>query len=149
MTSATTPNDEAVEREIDALMRTYERMVEAKDASGLAALYAQDARFLAADAPAAEGREAIRRAIQGFFDAGYQSMRLGTVQLDAIEDVVIKQGTFEAVLATEGGPVTVVGKDIEILRRRDDGEWEFVVDIFNLDVPLDRLLHRTSTARRH
>ena len=120
---------------VNAVMHEYERLFEEQDASGIAALYAEDARYLPPNASAVEGRAAIQQAIQHSFEAGWRTLRLRTVRLDVVDDLAIKQGAFEATLAAAAGTVTVVGKDIEVLRRQPGGSWRFVGDIFNLDAP--------------
>ena len=122
---------------IAAASREFEKFVEKQDAKGLAELYVDDARFLPPDVPALEGKAAIAAAFQGFFEAGYKTIKLGAVNTEIIGDTAIHQGTYEGKGTTpDGQDFTDVGKTVEIYKKQQDGSWKFTIDMFNRDAPL-------------
>ena len=105
----------------------------AKDWDALAALYTEDAVMMAPDAPAIEGRAAIREFFVAF--PPVESMQLNQIEVEGRGDLAFVRGAFTMTLESDEGPVEQVGKYLEIRRREADGVWRLHVDIFNIDQP--------------
>src|SRR5262245_39543153 len=67
--------------EVLAIARAWEKCAGARDASGIAALYTEDATLLPPGQPAITGRQDIEAFWQGFFDAGASDARLTSVRI--------------------------------------------------------------------
>ena len=122
--------------DIRAVDDAYEKAVANQDVSAVLELYTADARLLAPGAPLAKGRDAIRPIMQGFLDAGAQSLELKTVELDDRGDVVIEVGAYTLGIAPpDGDPITDVGKYLQVFARQADGSFLIAFDAFNSDLP--------------
>jgi uncharacterized protein (TIGR02246 family) len=76
---STTVADQQIE--IRTLIETWEKCANTKDASGIAAMYAEDATLLPPGQPAIKGRENIQAFWQGFFDAGASDAKLKSAEI--------------------------------------------------------------------
>lgn len=126
----------ATRDEIEAIDQAYSKAAANRDTDGIVRLYAPDAMFLSPNAPLAEGRKAIEAVIQGYFDAGAQSLELETIVLDDQGDLVVEVGRYTLGLQPPGGdPVTDVGKYLQVFKRQADGSFAITYDCFNSDLP--------------
>jgi uncharacterized protein (TIGR02246 family) len=99
------------------------------------AFYARDAVLLPPNQPAAEGRENIRRVLQGLMDSGVSSIKLETTVTETAGDLAYGRGRYTlSINPPEGAPMTDVGKYV-VVYRRQGGTWRAVADIFNSDQP--------------
>jgi len=122
--------------EIRAIDDAYEKAVANQDINAVGALYAADAKLLAPNAPMATGRAEIQALLQGFLDAGAQSLELNTVETDDLGDTVIEVGTYRLGLQPPGGdPITDEGKYLQVFKRQSDGSFQLAYDAFNSDLP--------------
>jgi len=122
--------------DIRAVDDAYEKAVANQDISAVVELYTSDARLLAPGAPLVQGRDAIKMILQGFIDAGAQSLELNTVELDDHGDVAIEVGTYKLGIAPpEGEPITDVGKYLQVFKSQSDGSFQIAYDAFNSDQP--------------
>ena len=118
---------------IEAVTSSWSEAMNAKDWDALAALYTEDAVMMAPDAPAIEGRAAIREFFVAF--PPVESIQLDALDVDGRGDLAFVRGTYIMTLVSEEGPVEDVGKYLEIRRREADGTWRLYADIFNSDLP--------------
>jgi len=108
--------------ELDRVLRDYERAWTARDAAGLAALFADDGFVLANTRPPARGRDAIRQAYAG---AG------GPLALRALAHATQGDvGWIVGAFAREKGAEDI-GKFVLALRRSADGRWLIAADMDN------------------
>jgi ketosteroid isomerase-like protein len=141
--AACAPQGPAVDvaAETEALRATaarYNAAVEALDAAGMAAFYADDCRSMPPNEATLVGPAAMQAfveevsAIEGF-----------AVALDP-PDVVVGAGgdvgyTVGTVQITAPGPdgelATTNGRDVHIWRKEADGTWKLVIDIWNSETP--------------
>ena len=99
------------------------------------AFYAHDAVLLPPNQPAAEGRENIRRVLQGLMDSGVSSIKLETTVTGTAGDLAYGRGRYTLSINPPGGaPITNVDKYV-VVYRRQGGTWRAVADIFNSDQP--------------
>jgi ketosteroid isomerase-like protein len=108
--------------ELERVLRDYERAWEARDAAGLAALFAEDGLVLASSRPPVRGREAIREAYAGA--GGPLALRALAWATEGPVGYII--GAFGRV---KGGEDT--GKFVLALRRGSDGRWLIAADMDN------------------
>ena len=108
--------------ELDRVLRDYERAWAARDAAGLAALFAEDGFVLANTRPPARGRDAI---LQAYGTAG------GPLALRALAHATQGDvGWIVGAFAREKGAEDL-GKFVLALRRGADGRWLIAADIDN------------------
>ena len=120
------------------LQAAYTAGVLAGDADARAAVFAEDAVWWGPDAPAIEGRAAIRAAIEPTAGTTVNDFTTTSLETDGYGDVAFDRGTFTETYVSEGmeEAVTVSGKYVLIIRRQADGSWLWTVGIFNFDAPL-------------
>jgi ketosteroid isomerase-like protein len=107
---------------LDRVLREYERAWESKDASGLAALFAEDGFVLSGGTPPVRGRAAIQKLYTG---------RGGPLALRTF--FFATEGSIGYILggfAREAGQPDS-GKFTLTLRKGDDGRWLIVSDMDN------------------
>ena len=112
----------ALPPELDRVLRDYERAWQAKDAAGLAALFAEDGFVLASNRPPVRGREAIRAAYAGA--GGPLALRALAFSTEGPVGYII--GAFGR---TKDGEDS--GKFVLALRRGADGRWLIAADMDN------------------
>jgi ketosteroid isomerase-like protein len=96
--------------------------------------YDAHAKVLPANGPIAEGRDAII----AFFTnlPRFSLFKTDDVEIDGDGTVAYVRGTYTVTLnPPDSEPFTDTGKYIEVWRKRPDGSWRCVLDIFNSDLP--------------
>ncbi len=116
-------------------MESFAQVIRASDWAALAALYTEDAVFMAPNAPAVEGRAAIRAWLEPFPPIEYEGT---VVEIDGRGDLAFVRGNYSETYTVEGAPEPIhhAGKYVEIWRRQPDGSWLIAVEIWNSDLPL-------------
>jgi uncharacterized protein (TIGR02246 family) len=122
---------------LDAFRDAWVAAYNSGDADAVANLYADDAVNLPQGQPTVIGRGFIRDGIAAQLATGATTV---TVTADATQvsgNLAFDSGTYSTVVrpATGGGPVTVTGRYIVILRRQTDGSWKMVRGIDNSPTP--------------
>jgi uncharacterized protein (TIGR02246 family) len=118
----------AIEAAVEAFMAAFNR----GDATGLAALYTEDAKLLPPNADFVTGRAAVQAFWQAVMDMGVKSAQLTTDELEDHGDTAIEVGRFK--LFGEGEQEIDQGKYIVIFKQVD-AEWKLHRDIFNSSNP--------------
>jgi ketosteroid isomerase-like protein len=108
--------------ELDRVLRDYEKAWQARDAAGLAALFAEDGFVLASSRPPVRGREAIRAGYAGA--GGALALRALAYSTEGRVGYIV--GAFGRVKGGEDS-----GKFVLALRRGDDGRWLIAADMDN------------------
>jgi ketosteroid isomerase-like protein len=121
---------------LNDLRDTYVQAVLAGDADAAAAMYADNAIVMPADAPAIEGRAAIRA--YEAEEAAPQDFTLTSVEIDGRGGLAYDRGTWSwtGVVVDTAEAVTLTGKYVSISRKQADGSWLVTVDIWNADAPI-------------
>ena len=117
----------------------YNAAVEALDASGMAAFYADDSRSM----PPNEATRVGPAGMQEFVEE-LSTIEGFAVTLDPPEVVVGAGGdvgyTVGNIQITAPGPdgelTTTNGRDVHIWHKQADGTWKLVIDIWNPETPL-------------
>jgi uncharacterized protein (TIGR02246 family) len=103
----------------------------AKDAAGIAALYAEDAMVMPPNAAAVKGRAAIQSFWKGMVDQLGSNVTLTRVGGWQGGDTGYEAGTYAAMMGT----VNDTGKYLITFKKGADGKWLITNDIFNSDLP--------------
>lgn len=105
--------------------------------SATAEMYAESASLMPPNAGIVEGRAAIRAWLAAFPPmAGFT---LTPIEIDGRGDLAYVRGTYSFTLVGPDGHQLSEdrGKFVEV-RRRENGKWLVVIDIFNSDLPAGR-----------
>ena len=94
---------------------------------GLAALYESDASFNPEPGQEVHGKEAIRRALEGFL-AMNPSITLNTKVLAQTADVTLCTADWHLTGTGPDGPLELNGQSVEVARKQSDGSWLFIID---------------------
>jgi len=121
--------------EVNAVAQAFHDGVANRDAAALADLYHEDARFLPPGMEPAEGRDAIRSAMQVLLDMGAKSLDVEPLDVRDVGNVTIEYGRYRLGIEAEGAEVTDVGKYVVVHETRDDGAMKIALDIFNSNAP--------------
>ncbi len=105
---------------------------------GIAAVYAEDATLLPPNEPPVKGREAVRQYWGRFLGAYTLRFELSTDEIDGREDLAYVRGHYKLTASPKakgGRALSDEGKFVEVFKRQADGEWRYVIDIYNSDLP--------------
>lgn len=118
--------------EIREIIEAWEKSANAKDASGIAALYAENATLLPPGQPAIKGRQNILAFWQGFFDAGASDAKLKSSEIVGSDAFVYEIGEYSAMMPQPtGGTAPGTGKYLVVYERQSDGKLKMVADMFS------------------
>jgi uncharacterized protein (TIGR02246 family) len=134
MMAATAAFAQTVEDELRAAEDAWEALWNAKDAPGLAALYAEDGMRLPPDATRTVGRTAIEAMFEGEFAAGLENMQLEATDIGHDGNLGWVVGDVSLNFPTGDTMGTGTGNYIVVYRKEDDGVWRIVIDTWN-DAP--------------
>jgi uncharacterized protein (TIGR02246 family) len=122
--------------EVNTVAQAFHDGVANQDATALASLYHDDARLLPPNMEPAEGRQAIRAAMQQLLDLGVRSLDVEPIDVRAAEDLTIEYGRYTLGVEAEGGQaMTDVGRYIVVHETREDGSTKILLDCFNSNSP--------------
>ena len=116
---------------IEAVNATFMKLVQEKNAAGLAALYTDEARILPPNGPAIEGHAAIEQFFGGIVQ-GIARVQLDTVEVEGHGDTAheVEALTF---FGANGAKIDE-GKAIVIWKKVDD-QWKLHRDMFSSNLP--------------
>ena len=118
--------------EVLAIARAWEKCASARDASGIAALYTENATLLPPGQPAITGRQNIKGFWQGFFDAGASDAKLESVEISGSGDLAYEVGEYSAMMPQpSGGTAPGTGKYLVVFERQQDGTLKMAADMFS------------------
>ena len=132
-TPVDTSADEAI---LKADIEKWMNDINAGNADGVAAQYADDALLMPPNAPTATGRAAIREAVAkesaGMKQAGLTLKSTATTGVGVTGDLAWMSGTY-AVSDAKGATIDT-GKYLSV-HRKINGAWLYIRDIWNSDNP--------------
>jgi uncharacterized protein (TIGR02246 family) len=105
---------------------------------GVIAIYAEDATLLPPNLPPQKGRDAIRKFWGGLLGAYTVRFEVSSETVEGRGDLAYNVGRYQlsATPKTKGPPpIEEEGKFVEILKRRPDGSWKYVVDMYSPNSP--------------
>ena len=127
---------QSAQEQFVAAAMALEQAYQDEDLEKVIAFYADDATSFAPGFPADAGKEAIKMAYQGFFDAYDIQRDFQLASVDMAGDFATRTGEWTQVLTpVDGGePITEVGRCV-IAFKQVDGEWKVAWEIWNTFEP--------------
>jgi uncharacterized protein (TIGR02246 family) len=115
------------------------QLVKAKDAAGIAALYAEDGAVMPPNAPIGKGRAAIQQTWASMMQTPGFDLTFTPEQIvvSSSRDMALDRGTYSLAIAPAGKTQTDTGKYV-VVWRKVGGDWKAAADIFNSDLPASR-----------
>jgi ketosteroid isomerase-like protein len=96
--------------------------------------YDAKAKLLPAGFPIVEGRDAIISFFNGL--PSLTVFKIEAVDMEGEESIAYIRGTYTISLSPpDGTTVNDQGKYVQVWRKRADGEWRCILDIYNSDLP--------------
>jgi uncharacterized protein (TIGR02246 family) len=131
----TAGDEQAIRGQVDRWLQ----LIKAKDASGIAALYAEDGAVMPPNAPIGKGRAAIQQAWASMmrtpgFDLTFNPEQ---IVISSSGDMALDRGTYNLTVAPAGTTQTDTGKYV-VVWRKIGGDWKAAADIFNSNLPAGR-----------
>ena len=125
----------SVKEKIDKQNAKFMNYVIKQDIEGVVSLYTEDACFMGPNVPMAQGREVLKMAFKGLFDAGVKEIKLNKgVVLDS-GDYVLERSTYTQKIQPPGMSVIEdKGKYVVVWKKTPDG-YKIFWDIVNSDLP--------------
>jgi len=128
----------ADERAIRQASAASSRAFAAKDVEASVGFYADEALWLAPNAPMQTGKEAIRKASSVMMATPglALSWQASKVEVSRAGDLAYEVGTYQSTVNdAKGRPVTDRGKYVLVWKKQPDSRWKIVVDVGNSDLP--------------
>jgi len=121
---------------IKASSEAFSKEMVAGDRAALLKLYTETASFLPPNDKAVSGRAGIQAWMENL--PPVKEFKLTPAEIDGRGDLAYVRGTFTMTMLPPSapGPITDVGKYVEIRQRQADGSWLISLDIFNSDLPV-------------
>ena len=123
----------AAKTSIEAGYAEFEKAFNSKDSIGLANSYATDAKFMAPNNKAVEGRPAIQKLFSAWFKGKTPQIKLNLVTLWGDETNLTAENTYT--MSAKDGKVVDEGKSIEVYKM-EDGKWKLLRDCWNSNMPV-------------
>jgi len=121
----------ADETAIRSASDVWNQAAAAKDLDKSVSVYTDDAVLFAPKAPAAVGKDNIRKAWQGLLAAPGLQLTVTTTGVDVARsgDLAVERGTFQVVTTDKKGkPNTETGQLVVVWKKQADGSWKVVAD---------------------
>jgi uncharacterized protein (TIGR02246 family) len=126
---------DADNKAIRAAIEDFTNAVRTGDYARAASWYAEDAVFMPANAPTAEGRPAIQKALEGLgrVDAFSQPV----MEVDGVGDLAYARVNYDLAFtpANTTVPMKDNGKVLLVLRKQSDGKWRTSHGMSNSNLP--------------
>jgi uncharacterized protein (TIGR02246 family) len=134
--AAATVNAGADEQEIRGQVDRWLKLVKAKDAAGIAALYVEDGAVMPPNAQIGKGRAAIQQTWAAMMQTPGFDLNIipGEIIVSSSGDMALDRGTYTLAVSPDGTAQTDTGKYV-VVWRKIGGEWKAAADIFNSDLP--------------
>ena len=113
----------------------YAKAFNASDPAKIAALYTEDAIFMAPELPMFKGKKGVQAHTQMMLDAGWQKVEFKTILSKADGDLAVNIGSVALTKVSDGKATKLRGKYMDTYRRETDGSWKIIATMFNPDEP--------------
>ena len=136
VTSSAAVDTGADEQAIRGHVDRWLQLIKAKDAAGIAALYAEDGAVMPPNAPIGKGRTAIEQTWASMMRTPGFDLTIVPEQIivSSSGDMALDRGTYSLAIAPGGTAQTDTGKYV-VVWRKIGSEWKAAADIFNSDLP--------------
>jgi uncharacterized protein (TIGR02246 family) len=139
LSAGTVAADQAADiRSIESVLAKYEQALNASDADTVLTLYADDGVFMAQHSAPNIGKDAIRRAYEGVFDAIDLDIRF------TVDEVIQASPQWAFARTRSEGFVTInatgekgpeANQELFVFEKQDSGEWKIARYIFSTTNP--------------
>jgi len=122
----------AAEEAINATSEEFAKAIDSKDLDKVLPYYTNDAVLFVPSGPAAVGKDALRKAWQGFLAAPASKIDVSGITIDVAEsgDLAYERGSFTSTSKdAKGKTVTSTGKLVDIWEKQADGTWKMAADL--------------------
>jgi uncharacterized protein (TIGR02246 family) len=121
--------------DLDVVRDAHVNALNAGDADGWVACFDPDGVQMPPNEPANVGIDRIRAWSRAFLSAFEVEFSVAPADVEVVADRAIERGAWEIALTPRagGGPMRDAGKYLTTYRRRTDGAWRMVHDIWNSD----------------
>ena len=125
-------DEQAIRGQVDRWLQ----LVKAKDAAGIAALYAEDGAVMPPNAPIGKGRTAIQQTWSSMMQTPGFDLTFVPDQIivSSSGDMALDRGTYRLAVTPNGKAQTDTGKYV-VVWRKIGSDWKAAADIFNSDLP--------------
>ena len=125
-------DEQAIRGQVDRWLQ----LVKAKDAAGIAELYAEDGAVMPPNAPIGKGRAAIQQTWASMMNTPGFGLTFVPEQIivSSSGDMALDRGTYQLTIAPSGRAQDDTGKYV-VVWRKIGNEWKATADIFNSDGP--------------
>ena len=125
-------DEQAIRGHVDRWLQ----LVKAKDAAGIAELYADDGTVMPPNAPIGKGHAAIQEAWASMMRTPGFDLTFVPEQIivSSSGDMALDRGTYRLSVAPDGTAQTDTGKYV-VVWRKIGSDWKAAADIFNSDLP--------------
>ena len=125
-------DEQAIREHVDHWLQ----LVKAKDAAGIAGLYAEDGAVMPPNAPIGKGRAAIEKTWASMMQTPGFDLTFVPDQIivSSSGDMALDRGTYRLKVAPNGTAMTDAGKYV-VVWRKVGSDWKAAADIFNSDLP--------------
>ncbi len=123
---------------IHALLKNYERALNASNVSGVVKLYTEDGVFMAQHNPSAVGIDAIKAAYEAVFKAINLNVKFDIVEIKVVADDWAFARTNSAGTITinaTGDQVAEGNQELFVLEKTGDGNWKIARYCFSTTNP--------------
>jgi len=126
----------AAEAAINSTSDEFAKATETKDLDKVMSYYTDDAVLFAPSSPAAVGKDAVRKAWQGFLAGPASKIDVNETIIDvaASGDLAFERGSFTITTTDAKGKTTAAtGKLVDVWKKQADGSWKMAADTNSMD----------------
>lgn len=130
-------NTAEVQQAIEAVNAQVADALGRGDGAAFASFYTENAMFMAPNAEAVRGRQAIQDGM-GQDETKLTDLKLTTSEVEVHGDTAIEVGSYSINITPPGQEESIPdkGKYVVIWKKQADGSWKLHRDIFNSNLPL-------------
>ncbi len=114
----------------------WDRLFNSRDASALAALYAEDVISMPFNAPTIHGRQALQADFEKFFSQNTGRHETLVEEILGTDDWGIERARYVLTYSplSAGGVVKETGRHV-VCRKKSNGKWQIAWELWNTDTP--------------
>ena len=124
------------EAAINSASDEFAKAGDAKDLDKVMSFYTDDAVLFVPSVPAAVGKDAVRKAWQGFLSGPPSKVDINETIIDvaASGDLAFERGSFTLTTTDAKGKTTAAtGKLVDVWKKQADGSWKMAADTNSMD----------------